>query len=73
MNSIFVCHIRSNVYSEEHRCNQKNHHPSEIEKNDSGISGEHNISPVNESLYPYLDSVSPEVYLISPDDQDNTK
>jgi hypothetical protein len=42
-------------------------------KNDSGISGEHNISPATENLYPYLDSVSPEVYLMSPDDQDNTK
>jgi hypothetical protein len=49
------------------------YYTNKIMKNDSGISGEHNISPATENLYPYLDSVSPEVYLMSPDDQDNTK
>jgi hypothetical protein len=30
-----------------------------IEKNNSGISGEHTLSPENENLSPYLDSLSP--------------
>jgi len=39
----------------------------------SNISGEHNIYPANESLSPCLDGVSPEVYLMPPDNQDDTR
>ncbi len=37
-----------------------------IMKNDSGISGEHNISPENESLSPYLEGLSPGSQGLSP-------
>jgi len=39
----------------------------EIEKNNSGNSGEHNISPDNEDLTPYLDSLSPVSSVVSPE------
>ena len=37
-----------------------------IMKNDSGISGEHNLSPENESLSPYLENLSPDSQGLSP-------
>ena len=37
-----------------------------IEKNDFGISGEHNLSPENESLSPYLEGLSPVLKKLSP-------
>ena len=42
-----------------------------IEKNDSGISGEHKIIPENENLSPYLDSLSPVSNELSPEDIQN--
>ena len=35
-------------------------------KNDSGISGEHNLTPKNESLSPYLEGLSPGSRMLSP-------
>ncbi|HEY6537022.1 MAG TPA: hypothetical protein VIY08_14700 [Candidatus Nitrosocosmicus sp.] len=37
-----------------------------IDKNDSGISCEHNLSSVNESLSPYLEGLSPGSDTVSP-------
>ncbi len=42
-----------------------------IVKNNSGISGEHNISPENESLSPYLDGLSPVSQELSPEKTDD--
>jgi hypothetical protein len=37
-----------------------------VVKNNSGISGEHNLSPENESLSTYFDSLSPALKELSP-------
>jgi hypothetical protein len=42
-----------------------------IEKNNSGNSGEHNISPENEDLSPYLDGLSPVSNELSPEDKED--
>jgi hypothetical protein len=42
-----------------------------IERNISGISGEHNLSPVNESLSPYLDKLSPVSKGLSPEETED--
>ncbi len=39
-----------------------------IVKNDSDVSGEHKISPENESLSPYFDSLSPVSNKLSPEE-----
>ncbi|MGN6346797.1 MAG: hypothetical protein ACTHME_03755 [Candidatus Nitrosocosmicus sp.] len=39
-----------------------------IEKNISGISGEHNLSPENANLSPYFDSLSPVLNKLSPEE-----
>jgi hypothetical protein len=41
-----------------------------IERNISGISGEHNISPENENSSPYLDSLSPVSNELSPEEEE---
>ena len=41
-----------------------------IDKNDSGISGEHNLTPKNESLSPYLEDLSPVSDQLSPTETD---
>ena len=43
-----------------------------MEKNNSGNSGEHKLSPENESLSPYFDGLSLVLDKLSPDNQDNT-
>lgn len=50
--------------------NPKNTSLIKIGKNDSGISGEHRMSPENESLTPYLEEMSPEKDRMSPGNQD---
>ena len=42
-----------------------------IEKNNSGNSGEHKITPENESLSPYLEEMSPEKVGLSPVDMED--
>jgi hypothetical protein len=39
-----------------------------IEKNNSDNSGQHKLSPENESLSPYLESLSPVKEKLSPED-----
>ena len=41
-----------------------------IDKNVSGVSGEHKMSPENESLSPYIEGLSPEKNKMSPDNHD---
>ena len=42
-----------------------------IEKNNSGNSGEHKLSPENESLSPYFDGLSPVSNKLSPEENDD--
>ena len=50
--------------------NPKNTSLIKIEKNDSGVSGKHKMTPENESLTPYLEEMSPEKDRMSPVNQD---
>ena len=51
---------------------QNNTSTVKIEKNVSGMSGEHKMSPENESLSPYFEEMSPEKDSMSPDNHDDT-
>ena len=51
--------------------NPKNTSLIKIEKNVSDVSGEHKMSPENESLTPYFEEMSPEKDRMSPDNQDD--